>query len=378
MVPNVKNHTSSMKIGLFLSNFSGGGIQRVMLTLAKGFQEAGHEVHIIVVEAAGPLKEDVPEGVKIINLKTKQASRSISPLISYFNSENPDVLLSSQTHFNFVAIMAKLFSKWKGKLVLSEHITIGNMTNNWKEKLFPLIARLSYRLADRVIVVSDGAASHFLERTHLPVSLIRRIYNPFDIEKIQTLAEDTPQHAWFPSSDSPIFISAGRLTPQKDFPNMLKAFQIVYAQHPDARLLILGEGEDRNELEKLAKALEIQSAVDLPGFAKNPFAMIARADAFILTSRWEGFGNVIVEALACGTPVISTDCPSGPAEILGNGAYGTLVPVGDTHSLAQAMLKEIAAPTPRNKLQDRANDFSIEKIVPEYLEAFHSIGAGEA
>ena len=192
------------------------------------------------------------------------------------------------------------------------------------------------------------------------------------------MAEETPHHLWFPSAGSPIFISAGRLTRQKDFPTLLKAFQIVKAQLPNAKLVILGDGEDRNELEKLAQELENQNSVDLPGFVKNPFAMIARADAFILSSRWEGFGNVIVEALACGTPVISTDCPSGPAEILGNGAYGTLVPVGDAQSLAQAMLREIAVPTPRNKLRDRANDFSIEKIVPEYLEAFHSIGAGEA
>ena len=367
-----------MKIGLFFSNFSGGGIQRVMLTLAKGFQEAGHEVHIVVVEAKGPLKEDVPQGVKIINLQTGQASRSIFKLVSYLNTEKPTVLLSAQTHFNVVAILAKLFSTWKGKLVLSEHITIGNMTHNWKEKLFPLIARLSYRLADLVLLVSEGAANHFIERTHLPASLIRTIYNPFDIEKIRIMAEETPHHPWFPSSDSPIFISAGRLTRQKDFPTLLKAFQIVKAQLPNAKLVILGDGEDRNELEKLAQELEIQNSVDLPGFVKNPFAMIARADAFILSSRWEGFGNVIVEALACGTPVISTNCPSGPAEILGNGAYGTLVPVGDAQSLAQAMLREIAVPTPRNKLRDRANDFSIEKIVPEYLEAFHSIGAGEA
>ncbi len=377
MVPNVNSHTSSMKIGLFFSNFTGGGIQRVMLTLAKGFQEENHEIHIIILEAEGALKEDVPKGCKTINLKTGQVRKSIFALISYLNTEEPDVLLSAQTHFNFVAILAKLFSKWKGKLVLSEHITIGYMTNNWKEKLFPLVARLSYRLADRVILVSDGAASHFLERTHLPASLIQRIYNPFDIEKITSLAEGTPQHPWFLSSDSPIFLSAGRLTRQKDFPTLLKAFQLVYTQRPDTRLVILGEGEDRNELEKLAEELEIQNAIDLPGFAKNPFAMIAKADAFILSSRWEGFGNVIVEALACGTPVISTDCPSGPAEILGNGKYGILVPVGDAQLLAQTMLKEVSTPTPRNMLQDRAKDFSIQKIVPEYLETFHSIGAGE-
>ena len=378
MVSNGNLKTIPMKIGLFFSNFNGGGIQRVMLTLAEGFVNKNHLVDIIVVDGDGPLRKDVPKDCSTFNLDTGNARKSLFPLVSYFNSEQPDILLSAQTHFNFVAILAKLFSKWEGKLVLSEHITIGNMTKNWKEKLSPLIAGVSYRLADLVILVSEGAASHFLEHTHLPASLIRTIHNPFDIEKIKTLANHPPQHPWFDSSDAPIFISAGRLTRQKDYTTMLHAFQIVHSQRPDARLVILGEGEERPQLESLAKELKIQAVVSLPGFTTNPFAMISRANAFVLSSRWEGFGNVIVEALACGTPVIATDCHSGPAEILGNGEYGTLVPVGNTQSLAQAMLKEISNPPSHKKLQERANDFSVEKIVPQYLEAFQSIQSGAA
>ena len=166
------------------------------------------------------------------------------------------------------------------------------------------------------------------------------------------------------------FPAQGRLTPQKDFPPLLRAFCLVRKEIPGAKLIILGEGRERLRLEQLAAELGLPGSAQFPGFVLNPFAFMARAAVFVLSSRWEGFGNVLVEAMACGTPVVSTDCPSGPSEILDGGTFGRLVPPGDAAALAEAILSELRSPHNREALMQWADGFSIENILPQYIALF--------
>ena len=200
---------------------------------------------------------------------------------------------------------------------------------------------------------------------------VRTIYNPVVTEDLAVQAQAPLAHPWFDVDASeriPVVLAAGRLTGQKDYPTLLRAFKEVRNQRP-ARLMILGEGQQRSALEALVKDLGIQEDVSLPGFVDNPFAYMARADLFVLSSAWEGLPGVLIQAMACGCPVVSTDCPSGPREILEGGTYGPLVEVGDARGLAEAMLSTLESSVPPPQLKARASDFSVEAISDEYLAA---------
>jgi len=358
-------------VGLFFSNFNGGGIQRVMLSLAEGLLQQGCRVDLILVRAEGPLSTEIPAGCHIFDLQTGHASKSLFKLIYYLSSEKPRVVLSSQTHINVIAVLARILSGWSGRLLLSEHIALdfaSRYPTNWKDRFFPILARIFYRGADEIILVSKETARHFVQATHLPEKMIKVIYNPVVSEKQIEQSKVHPNHAWFTSPGTPVLLAAGRLTRQKDFTTLLKAFALLHKRLPETKLMILGEGEERAHLEQLSEELGLHDAVQFPGFVINPFAYMANASVFVLSSRWEGFANVIAEAMACGTPVVSTDCPSGPAEILEGGKYGRLVPVGNPEALAEAIFQELKYPHDKNLLMQRANEFSIDNILPQYIE----------
>jgi glycosyltransferase involved in cell wall biosynthesis len=342
-----------------------------MLSLAEGLTEQGWRVDLVLVNAEGPLKAEIPAACRLIDLRAGQASRALFKLVSYLKTENPGVILASQTHLNLTAVLARRLSRWPGRLLLSEHIALDFAARNptgWKDRFYPFLSGVFYPGADKVILVSQETARHFLQATGLPEKLVRVIYNPIVSKKMLELARLRPDHAWLANPEGPLLLAAGRLTRQKDFETLLRAFAWLKPSLPSARLIILGEGPEHLPLEHLSQSLGIQNAVQFPGFVANPFAYMAQASVFVLSSRWEGFANVLVEALACGTPVVSTDCPSGPAEILADGRYGLLVPVGHPEALAQAILAELNAPHDRLLLQQRASEFSIERILPRYLE----------
>ena len=370
MASALKDHQNKHHVGLFFSNFHGGGIQRVMLNLAEGLVRLGWRVDLLLVQADGPLKGQIPAGCQLFDFKTSHASQSLFKFSNYLKTERPEVILSSQTHLNIVAILARIQSGWKGRLLVSEHITLGFAAQHptfWKDRFFPFLAGIFYRLADKIILVSKETARHFLQTTHLPEELVTVIYNPIVSEKLMIQSRIKPVHAWADKSSIPLILAAGRLTLQKDFTTLLKAFSILKSRIPSAKLLILGEGKELLHLEALSLELGLKDSVQFSGFVTNPFGYMALASVFVLSSRWEGFANVIVEALACGTPVVACDCPSGPAEILAGGKYGRLVPVGDPQALANAIFQEYHAPHDSDLLKQRANDFSIERILPQYL-----------
>jgi glycosyltransferase involved in cell wall biosynthesis len=222
----------------------------------------------------------------------------------------------------------------------------------------------AYRWADQVIGISRGSADDLIELLYVPEKQIVVIHNPIDSGRVSELASRPSNEA---KRGGAFILGAGRLEPEKDFPTLMRAFARVRRSR-QVDLTILGEGKERGRLELLAKELGVQDAVSMPGFTNNPFAYMKASSTFVMSSKREGFGNVLVEAMACGTPVVATDCQSGPGEILEGGRWGRLVPVGDDEAMADAILKTLEEPTNREALQERAQAFSPERIVPQYLD----------
>ena len=357
------------KIALFLPSLRGGGAERVMVNLARGFYDQGINVDLVLAKAEGPYLSEVPAGVRVIDLHSSRVLFSLPGLMRYLRRERPRSILSAMDHANIVAIWARKLSGVPCRVIVSVHNTLSRTTahsSNLRVRLIPNLIRIFYPWADDIVTVSNGVADDFASTTGLQRERIKVIYNPVITPELFEKAREPLHHPWFAAGQPPVVLSVGRLTKQKDYPTLIRAFALVRRKYP-ARLMILGEGEERAKLEALAQELGLQDDISLPGFVDNPYAYMARAAVFVLSSAWEGFGNVLVEAMAVGTPVISTDCPSGPAEILENGRWGKLVPVGDVEELAKAIMTTLRDPN-HPDVAKRAQDFRIEKLVQNYLK----------
>jgi len=229
------------------------------------------------------------------------------------------------------------------------------------------ISKFLYPLATRIIAVSTGIAEEIYQMENVNREQIICIHNPVVTLQMIELSKQQPVHPWFTQKNEPILLGVGRLTEQKDFETLIRAFHKVQS-HFGCRLLILGEGPERSKLEALVRELGLTQKVDLPGFLQNPYSYMAHADLFILSSRFEGLPTVLIESLACGTPVVATDCISGPSEILENGQYGQLVPVGDVDALSKAIIDSIHKPKSKELLQKRAQIYSVENATKAYME----------
>lgn len=359
-------------LSIFLPALGGGGAERVSTILANTLAEMGHSVDLVLAEAKGPHLESVDSTVNVIDLRAGRVMSSIPALVKYLRSRQPQALLATLDHACVAALIATRLSGCDIRVVLrlanvlSTSIAQSRVIRS-RFVLSPLI-KLLYRRADKVIAVSDGVAKDAMRFAAIPPERLVVINNPVPTDHIQHLTKDSVELPSIFVPNEPVVLAAGRLSPQKDFRTLIRAFAKVRV-HRNARLVILGEGEQREELERLVTDLGLKPYVSLPGFVKNPYAYMARAAVFVLSSRWEGFPNVLVEAMAVGVPVVATDCMAGPAEILENGRYGQLVPVGDVDAMAAAIIRELdLGPGPREELQLRAKDFSPIKIASEYLQ----------
>lgn len=365
-----------MRIVLFLPSLTGGGAERVFLSLGKGFAELGHQVTLVEVAPSGVVPQYVPDAaIKQISFPSNSVSSSLPHLIRFLRRQEADILVSALPHLNCMLVLAKALSKVKTPLVITEHNQRSAVLANKlsiKESMLVPMSRWLYPHAQAIVCVSQGVADDLAHLLGLDRRTLKCIYNPIVDERIAIMSQIVPDHAWYGDNAIPVIIAAGRLMLQKDFPTLIKAFSIV-RKSIAARLLILGEGMQRDALMAYRHELGLQADVDFSGFVENPYQYYAHSRMFVLSSRYEGFGNVIVEALACGTPVVSTDCPSGPREILENGKYGKLVPVGDAQSMADAILETLQEKPDRELLMGRAADFTIEKITQEYVGLFKNL-----
>ena len=364
---------SSPRIAFFLNTVTSGGVERIFLNLSQGFLEKGFQVDLVLSSKGGIDLWTIPSNLRVVDLQSPKVSACLPKLVRYLQRERPISLLSALHYANEVAVVAKYLARVPTQLVVSEHTALSKdleVQHVIRQHLIPLADRMLYSAADRIVAVSHGVAQDLSTLTGLPKDKITVIYNPSITPDIAQRASEPVDHPWFAPDQPPVILGVGRLEAQKDFPSLLRAFQQVRRARP-ARLMILGQGPDRPQLEALVQSLNLEDDVSFPGFVKNPFPYIAKADVFALSSRWEGLPTVLIEAMAVGTPVVSTDCKSGPAEILDGGKYGTLVPVGDSEALAVALLKVLEG---QIGLIDRTwlNQFMVKTATDRYLD---SLGA---
>ena len=361
-------------VSIFLPSLRGGGVERLALNLAQRFVERGYKVDLLLVQCEGPFLSQVPENINVVDLKAGRVFMSLLTLVRYLRKERPIALLSAMDHSNIIALLAKRLSRIQVRTVVSIHNTfsMSMKCSNGRARLIPYIARWCYGWADGIIAVSRGVADDLSNTIGLSRKKISVIYNPVIIPEIFKMAKEPVEHPWFNVGEPPVVLSVGRLTKQKDYPTLLYAVSQVITECP-IRLIILGEGNERFVLEAMVRDLGLEDVVSFFGFAKNPYAYMSKAAVFVLSSAWEGFGNVLVEAMAVGTPVVATNCPNGPAEILENGKYGRLVPVGNTKALAEGIIATLdCSSADIEALGHRAKEFSYEVAADQYLEVLHA------
>ena len=360
-------------VALFLPNLGGGGAERVFANLANAFVEKGMVVDFVLGKAEGPNLSRIDRRINLVDLGTNSVYGWIRPMKRYLKERHPELILSGLHHANLTALYANMLTGTKTRVIVSVHTPMSYDIGKSRKKLakaIPLLVRAFYPKADKIICVSNGVAQELINKYHLPKSKIQVIYNPVVTQDMFKKAEEPLDHPWFQPGQPPVILGIGRLTAQKDFETLIKAFALV-RNKTETRLMILGEGPDRAKLEQFVKQLGLENDVCMPGFVDNPYKYMKHSSVFVLSSRWEGFGNVLAEALALGLPVVSTDCPSGPAEILEGGKWGRLVPVGNHEALANAILE--ALNDERDKGVERAQEFSLDKIVDQYVDLLNEV-----
>ncbi|BBC24304.1 glycosyltransferase [Pseudanabaena sp. ABRG5-3] len=356
------------RVAFFIGSFGGGGIERITARLAHSFVKVGVDIDLILNRDDSTHLWRMPSETRIINLNTPNLYLSLPGLVRYLKQECPNALLSSDHYLNEIALLSKRISGVKLQLVVAEHNQLSKTARNatkLKGKLAPLFTRILYPWADGIVAVSEGVAKDLARTASLPLERIQTIYNPVINNEMLASAKEPLDHPWFKSSDIPVILGVGKLEAQKDFPNLIRAFANVRKVRP-ARLVILGWGPDRPKLEALIQELDLQKDVDLPGYTQNPYAYMARSSVFTLSSAWEGLPTVLIEAMALGIPVVSTNCESGPSEILAEGKYGYLTPVGDSKALAESILQVLAS---NHKQVDAEwlDQFGLETATSRYL-----------
>lgn len=386
-----------MHIALFMKSLAGGGVQRSVVTLARGLAEAGDRVDLIAARAQGPLRAEVPEAVRVIDLATRTPLQilpslvktprggaallgpflgldpplvfgSVPALARYLVRERPDALISASSWANLAALRARRSAGVAIPVVVTERNTLSLRSSHQPKRRYRQLPRLIHRYypeADRIVAVSRGVADDLAITADLPRDRIETIYNPVVTPELAARAREPAPHPWLGDGGAPVLLGVGRLHPAKGFDSLIRAFARLRAQR-SCRLVIVGEGALRASLSSLAESLGVAADVSLPGYASNPFAIMARADVFVLSSAWEGLPGVLIQAMACGCPVVSTDCPSGPAEVLEEGVYGPLVPVGDDVALAVAIAQTLDAAVDGDRLRKRAADFSLARAVDRF------------
>ncbi len=368
----------SPRVAVFVPTLAFGGVERVMLNLAQGFCERGFEVDIVTPRVEGEFQAYIPKRARLVDLRAGRVLTSLPKLMRYLRRDRPVAVLTAMEHSSVIAIWARAIARVPTVIIATVHTNLSEVvkhTHSRKVRLVPFACRCFLHRADAVVAVSQGVADDLVEHTPKCRTRIHVIYNPIITSNILSQAKQTLDHRWFGPEHAPVILGAGRLAQQKDFATLIRAFALVRQQRP-ARLLILGEGAERQRLEALADDLGIRQDVSLPGYEENPYRYMSRAALFVLSSAWEGFGNVLVEALAAGAPVLATDCKNGPREILEAVRQGRLVPVGDADALAREMLASLdERPEPASAAALRV--FTMDYVVDKYATLLQAILIGK-
>ena len=373
-----------MHLAILIPSFEKGGIERSIIRISKEMIKLGYKIDLLVVQI-NPDMKDLIDGPRIIYLSRSNLfhffkyllPRSIYfnlvsfwGLIRYLKKAEPDYLMTARNAF--LAVFVKFFIKIKTKIVIREPLHISSVLNKHSvlnKNLISYFKRVVYKYSDKVIAISEGVSQDLIDNFNLSPNKVKIIYNPSADPEIKNLSNENFEHPWF-KQDIPIIIAIGRLTEQKNFYSLVDSFSLV-RKEKESKLIIIGEGRERKKIETLISEKSLEKDVELIGFQKNPWKYLSKSSLFVLSSLWEGFGNVIVESMYLGVPVISTDCPSGPREILDNGNLGYLVPSGDSESLAKKIIEFLNSPEEfiekSLKAQKQSLNFLPSKIAQDYI-----------
>jgi len=367
------SRTGGSRLTVFHTHLRIGGVERVLVNLIRELHKRGHEIDVLLVEDTGEFRSKLPDGVRTVELDWSTGPfvgifSAIVPLIRHIRAQRPDTLLSAKPHTNVVSLLAREFSGVSTRSVVSRH----SMTSHQLERLDSTRHRLTVELskhlyprADDVVTVSEGVKADVADVLGLSERRISVIYNPIVTPRLREQSERPVDHPWFDDEGPPVVMGLGRLHPQKNYSSLITAFATL-RKREDARLVILGDGETRPELEHHAAELGVEDEVELPGSTENPYRYMRQASAVAVSSVTEALPSALIEAMAVGCPVVSTNCSSGPVEILQDGEYGPLVPVDDPDALADALVSILHNPPDSEKLRARANDFSGSAVADEY------------
>ncbi len=360
-----------MVVAFYLPHLEYGGVQRVNLSLAGALVRRGHDVHLVVSSAEGPLQREIPNGAELMNLGSKRVIASVPRLARYLRRVRPQALISSKTHVNVAAVIANRLAGSPALEIVCEH-SRHQFENpaSYRDRLVLRLARHLYKGVDGLVAVATDVAEACSQVTGISGDEIVVIPNPVGGPELEARALEDLSVPWLRAGETTI-LSVGRFVREKDFATLLAAFARIRSS-VDARLIILGDGVERPRLEAVADELGVREWVDLPGFLPNPLPIMRRVDLYVMSSQSEGFPMVLVEALFCGCPVVATRCSSAVEEVLEHGALGELVPTRDPESLAAAALRTLASEIDRDKLRERAGDFSVDRIVDRYEGLFRS------
>lgn len=367
----MKTMSRKTRVLFVVPNLSGGGAERVIVNLLRHLNRQKIELMLMVTELKGPYVAELPDDVPVVDLQASRVRYALPKLVNHINRLKPDVVMSTLNYMNMALLSVKPFLRNNPKLIVREANTPTKSMQfhpPFKKRLFTRLYQWQYPKADVIITQSDGMRSDLLSfLPQVSPKKVVRIYNPLDVDKV---IQEANTHNPFQIGEGRQIVAAGRLTYQKGFDLLLHAFQKVAMVCEDVHLQIMGEGPMREELTDLADQLGMSGRVTFQGFQANPYPYMKHADLFILSSRWEGFPNILLEALACGSAVVSTECPSGPKEILANNEYGLLIPDGSVEKLADGMMDVLNGKHRFLSGEARARMFEAKVIAEEYEKLF--------
>lgn len=366
------------KICFFLPTLNFGGIEANTIRLANSFVESGYDVDLVIGNVTGEYLNRIDKKINVISINKKTLISMLLPLVRYIKQKKPSVIITGGEGANILLCTTKLFVQ-KTKIIISIRT---NLTNEYKESnsmkkklLFPFLSRRLYKKANRVVAVSEGVANDASEFLKIPRDKLKVIYNPILDNSLIKQKNEKVTHKWLVYRENKVVISVGRLVKAKDYLTLIQSFKVVKEKLSNVKLLILGEGPEREKIQAEINKYNLNSDVEIVGFVQNPYSYMSNADLFVLSSKWEGFGNVIVEALATGIPVVSTNCPSGPSEILNDGEFGSLVPVGNVEIMSKEIISSLSNNNEKKiyNRENRAKDFSVEVSKDKYINLIEKL-----
>ncbi len=362
------------KISFFLPVLVGGGAERVLINLANIMREEGIQVDFLVGSKEGELQKELDGRINIIEFKKNKTIKCLPKLARYLRTCKPDALITGLDHVNLVGIWANILSGYNVKHIVTLHnaisVKIKKTSKFSPRRIIPFLIKIFYQHASSIVGVSNGVLSDYHALFNFPKEKTSVINNPVINQDLFKKSREYLDHPWFNGLNSdPIVITVGRMVEQKRQIDLLKAINILNKKR-NVKLIILGEGKLRRNLEEYIKVNQMEDCVLLPGFVENPYKYILRSNIFVLSSGWEGLPTVLIEAGGLGVPVISTNCQYGPAEILENGKYGRLVSIGDVDHLSEAIEEVLNAPKQTFE-KVFIEKYSSQRIVKEYLALLH-------